>query len=178
MNRPISLPEMLDARERRAAVRRIFFKDFPDDGVLLQFTVNMPGSLKNNLMIREIFLEGFRSVAGEFTANRILSATSPDRITGPEGFLHIAGEAEDIKRKTCKLEDEHPWGRLWDFDVFTGTDDLLSRSEVDLKERLCLLCSRPAHDCARSKRHELQDLLERIDQIYKKYSVKKSESGL
>lgn len=78
--------------------------------------------------------------------------------------------AREVKRACCEIEDSHPHGRLMDIDVLSGGDRLsiLSRTEVGLPERRCLLCERPARECIRAGRHTTDELLARISEILKR----------
>lgn len=170
-DKPISLAEMLDAREKRASIRRAFFCKNKEGISLLQITVNIPGSLKNSNMIRDIYREAIRAVLEIFPQAHLLPSSSEDRITGPEAYLSLSLSGEEIKRESCHLEDNHILGRLWDIDVFTDTNHSLSRSEIALNGRICYLCDRPAHECSRSKRHSLEEIQEHIKNIYSQFSV-------
>ena len=66
MDKPVTLPEMLAAREERFAVRREFFKEESDASVLLQVTVNSPGPGKNSNKIRHIFDTCIMLIGKEF----------------------------------------------------------------------------------------------------------------
>ena len=90
--------------------------------------------------------------------------------TGFEAFLVVDLPAREVKRACCEIEDSHPHGRLMDIDVLSGGDRLsiLSRTEVGLPERRCLLCERPARECIRAGRHTTDELLARISEILKR----------
>ena len=178
MSRPISLSEMLDARERRAAVRGAFFRRAPEGACLLQITVNMPGSVKNGPAVRDIFLEALSSVVREFPSGAVDPAGSASKLTGPEGFLRLHHPSREVKERICRLEEEHPLGRLWDLDVFAGPDRPVSRGDLGLEPRRCLLCDRPAHACARSRAHPLEEILARIERIHRNYSVPNPRPGI
>ncbi|OQY32976.1 MAG: citrate lyase holo-[acyl-carrier protein] synthase [Spirochaetaceae bacterium 4572_59] len=168
---PVSLPEMLVAREQRAVFRYAYFSRINDSSSLLQITVNIPGSVKNSDMIRDIYREAIRAVCQLFPEAQLLPESSDIRKTGPEGYLSLFLWGEDIKRKTSLLEDSHILGRLWDIDVFTDPNHSLSRSEIGMTGRSCYLCERPAHECSRSKRHSLKEIQEYINNIYRQFSV-------
>ena len=121
-----------------------------------------------------------------------------DLPTGFEAFLVVDLPAREVKRACCEIEDSHPHGRLMDIDVLercpvepgmtgkepgmTGKEpgmtgsvtagcdrlSILSRTEVGLPERRCLLCERPARECIRAGRHTTDELLARISEILKR----------
>ncbi|ACZ19885.1 Phosphoribosyl-dephospho-CoA transferase (holo- ACP synthetase)-like protein [Thermanaerovibrio acidaminovorans DSM 6589] len=69
----------------------------------------------------------------------------------------VAAEADplEVKARCAALEEALPFGRLLDLDVFAGSDPLrsLKRGQVGLPERRCLVCNRPAKECAVAARH-------------------------
>ena len=71
-------------------------------------------------------------------------------------------DAQVLKSATTDLEEHHPLGRLWDLDVITASGTGLSRLQLGRPARRCLLCSRPARECGRSRRHSLPELLGKI----------------
>ena len=60
-----------------------------------------------------------------------------------------------------RLEDEDDLGRLLDLDGLTAEGRKLSRPTP----RTCLLCSRQAQLCARSRTHTVEELSERVRAI-------------
>jgi holo-ACP synthase len=167
---PVTLAQMLDARERRSALRREFFSR-NEGACLLQITVNIPGSGKNSPMVREIFDASLRALGGLFPEGRLLPESSRLLNTGPEAWISPGERASAAKRKTARMEESHIWGRLWDMDVFTSPDRSLSRSNVGLDERSCFLCGRPAHECARSGAHSKENLNAFIRELYEKNRI-------
>ncbi len=171
MDEPVSLESMLAARERRAALRREFFRGREEKTCLLQISVNIPGPEKNSPMIRDIFDASVAAVRQEFPRGKILPFSSRRLNTGPEAWLAIPVPAYDVKEKTGVLEENHPWGRLWDIDVFIDPDHSISRREAGLGERSCFLCNRPAHECARSRAHDKDELKAFIGELYEKNRI-------
>ena len=147
--RDVTLSEILAAREKRAARRR----ELMDCGnvALAQLTVNIPGNRKTSRMIRQIFLEGVSAIARVAGMNKQL--VLPDLLTGPEGYFLFSKTAVELKMSTLELEESHPLGRFWDIDIFFRPGRSLSRKELGFSGRRCYLCSRPAHECARSRAH-------------------------
>jgi len=83
-------------------------------------------------------------------------------LTGWEGFWVFDEEALFLKRYLVSLEEKHPLGRLWDFDVYDPVQGQLSRAEMGLPPRQCLLCSAPGAECTRSMRHTFNELDQEI----------------
>ncbi len=170
-DRAISLPEMLEAREKRAARRQAYFHSAVPGESLLQITVNIPGEVKNSDMIRRIYREAVRAVKELFPDARLLPESSENRRTGPEAYVSLSHTGMLIKKQSCQLEENHLLGRLWDIDVFTDPNHSVSRSEIGFPERRCYICDRPAHECSRSKRHSLDAILEHIRDLFRQFST-------
>ena len=166
----VSLQEMLDARERRGALRHAFFSRTNPPLTLLQITVNIPGPVKNSDMIREIYEEALRTINDHLPGAELMPESSDDLKTGPEGYYRLSLTGDEAKRKTSLLEDRCPLGRLWDMDVFTDPDHSVSRRDLGLESRRCYLCDSPAHECSRSKRHSLEKIRTHIETLYREHT--------
>ncbi len=134
---------------------------------LISFCVNMPGPDKACSESLIIFRAGIRALeiclAGK-------GWNSPGRreqyaITGPEALIGVEADAKELKRALLAVEESHPLGRLFDFDVLKTDGKAVSRADFALPLRRCLICSGPAAECARGRRHDLAELLEKIREI-------------
>lgn len=149
--RPVTVADMLDARDRRARRQKRFLEASP---VLICLTMNIPGSIKTSPEILAAFREGVRRVQSAVGARPILY----EAFTGPEAYVPLNADAEAVKREMCRIEDEEPLGRLFDLDVLTGNGEKHGRSALGFSPRSCLLCGKPAFACARSRAHSVSEL--------------------
>lgn len=149
--RPVTVADMLDARDRRAERQKRFLETSP---VLICLTMNIPGPIKASAEILAAFREGVRRVQSAVGARPILY----EAFTGPEAYVPLNADAEAVKREMCRIEDEEPLGRLFDLDVLTGNGEKHGRSALGFSPRSCLLCGKPAFACARSRAHSVSDL--------------------
>ncbi len=169
----VSLPEVLDAREKRALRQRELLLQYQKP--LLCFTMNIAGPVKNSLLIRQGFLYGLEDLALQLQRVKaeILYREIWDEATGNEAFLVIDASPVTIKRTACELEDADPLGRLYDMDLLMPAKDSASgfrkmeREELGFSGRQCLLCKRPAKECASRRIHPLSELVARTDEILK-----------
>lgn len=153
----VALPEMLDARERRAALQRALLERYRLPLVCL--SMNIPGAIKRTPCIRLLFDEGLRRFdALGFPLRRRLVL---DAATGCEAFLAVHADAGALKAAAVRLEEGFPAARLLDFDVLLPGGEKLSRGEP----RRCLLCDRPAAECARSRNHGLAALVQKTQAL-------------
>ncbi len=177
MDEPVTLRQMLDARERRSFFRQRFFEDQKGQ-LLIQFTLNIPGEQKNSPLYREVFQEGIRAVKHSVPKALLLAETDDRKHTGPEGYFAILAEPDETKNLLSQIEETHPLGRLWDMDLFSAPDMAVSRRDKGGSGRRCLVCARPAHECARSKAHSLYLILEEIRILAANYFAQSSSHAV
>ena len=163
--REATLREVLDNREERVLRQRRLLQQYP--GTLICFTMNIPGPVKNNLWIRggfrlgkRLLLDLLRSAAIEVYHQEEICA-----VTGCEGFFLVDAPAEKIKALTVRIEDSMEVGRLFDMDVLRPDGKKLSREELGMGGRACLLCGRPASICGPVRAHSAQELWQRTAQL-------------
>ena len=66
-----------------------------------------------------------------------------------------------LKEAACAIEDGTELGRLFDMDVLAPDGGKLDRPTP----RTCLICERPAKDCARSRTHTVAELQRRTHEL-------------
>lgn len=158
---PVDPFEILDQRELRASLLEDLAKRFPKD-TLVCFKLNIPGPIKNNDLIAQVFDDGVERIK-QVLPNPTICSVTVDK-TGPELILHIAEDSRLVKEKMIKLEESSPVARLYDIDVlYKGIQ--VSREALGRPQRPCFLCNNPAKACARSGAHQVNDLLEAIEQM-------------
>ena len=157
----VQLAQMLLARENRALRQRELLERY---GLpLISFTMNIAGPVKNSPLIRRGFQMGREALLGELKRSGIppVLCEELDADTGCEGLYVVDAEAASLKRLCCAIEERGALGRLFDFDVLTPDGKKLDRPAP----RLCLICARPAKDCARSRTHSVPELQARTREI-------------
>lgn len=161
----ITLEAMLRAREERAAVQAALLKKHALP--ILSFTLNIPGPIKHFALAEKLFDNGVAAINAALAANDIPAVQSVTRTlpTGCEYIAAVQGDALFIKRVTAALEESAPHARLYDIDIISPTMGHISRAAISAKPRLCFLCSAPAAECARSRRHSLTQLNEHVKDI-------------
>ena len=159
----VTLEDMLSARESRAMHQSELIDRY--DMPLISFTVIMPGSIKRNAFSKKIFSMGKEALEKALCPYGIKFFDEKDQKTGYEAFYCVDLPAETLKRITVDIEDGSRVGRLFDLDVISKDKTPISRSELGLGERLCLICDRPAHACSRSHLHSTEELLKEIERV-------------
>lgn len=148
----ISLHDILNAREARVRRQEALLAEH--GGVLVCFTMNIAGPVKRSPLIEAGFRLGQAQIRNLFSPLHNLCVVEP---TGCEGYYVLRGDPLEIKRQTALLEDSTPAGRLFDVDVLTVSGKV-SREQVGLAPRKCLLCDGDARVCGRSRAHSIEAL--------------------
>lgn len=153
--------EILEAREARSLLVKEKYRGFP----LLVIKANTPGTNKNPPQAYFLVDYFARIVKEKFPVSKIEFYKSAD---GPYWLVEFS-KIENFKADLIKIEDNHPLGRLIDLDFYLNPTESESRLALNLNPRKCLICSDAAMHCARSQKHSLQDLNQKIDSIILEY---------
>ena len=148
-----SLAEVLDRREARVETIRRMLAQAP---TVLCMKLNIPGPIKDNAMLRELFDHAAAAVEAEAEAWTVRCRLCYRGRTGSELFLGLDAPAEAVKRRMVALEST-ALGRLYDIDV-ENASGAVSRTALGFSERRCFLCDEPAKLCARSRRHSVAEM--------------------
>lgn len=158
-----SLQDILRAREIRVQYQEHLLNKY--EATVVSYKLNIPGPIKYNSLIKQIFDEGLKVFKLKLNENvfETLQEKTIYENTGPEYFGTFNIEPEKIKRLTTLIEETHPLGRLFDFDVIAPNGLQLSREELGIEQRKCLLCEKNAFECGRSRSHEVDALVVKIE---------------
>ena len=154
-----SLTEILDAREQRVVTQKALLARFSKP--LLCFTLNIPGPEKYNRDVSIAFSVGSWLLQDALRGKHLLYRQLDRKNTGCEGFYVVDMPAVELKRLAVELEEADAVGRLFDMDVLDVDGRKLSREELGLPRRQCLLCQQDAALCASTRAHGLDALQER-----------------
>ena len=158
----VALDAVLAARDARVARQQAMLAQ---GGVLLSLTLVAPGAVKRSPLLDAIF-------AAALAALRPLVDDARARIEAVDDSGHHAlylldGEARDWKTRMLALENRAPLSRLWDIDIIDRDGASVSRRDLGLPPRRCLLCDDDAKTCARERRHDIAALQADIARRYR-----------
>lgn len=161
MSRPVTVQDMLRARDERAERQADFL--CRHGAPLISFTMNIAGEIKVDEEIRRAFHEGERWINAHLTRRNIpvLDYVQNVAFTGCEALWAVESEASWLKMQMTAIEESCPLGRLFDIDVIDKDGTHLSRGT----ERTCLICGGPVRACARSRAHSAEALFDRAQEI-------------
>jgi len=159
------IEHVLRNRDARVNEQHLLFGKVKNNQSLINAKLNIPGPIKNNFYLMELFNRGFE----QFTDGlEIIQKVTWDFSTGPEVFAIVNQAPENIKQTAIKFEDNNEFGRLFDIDILVYKSDVLcplSRSEFKEPERKCLICDKPAKVCARSRTHSVAEMQQYINKL-------------
>lgn len=165
MDREVSLKEILEARERRAAAQAALRTRHALP--VLSYTLNIAGPVKRTDLLRRGFELGLRRITEQLSRHNLhpAEALRTEAPTGDEWLCAVSGDPLQLKRLTCAVEDADALGRLMDVDVLDTEGHKIERGALGLPPRRCLLCDREAWLCARSRTHSAEALFARAERM-------------
>ena len=161
----VTIEDMMKCRERRAFIQQQYLDTYHK--TVISFCMNIPGPLKTNADIRKAFDIGVSEISAVLSTQKlcILAQCSFHDKTGDELLLCVDGDAVLIKKLMCEIEEYHALGRLYDIDVLDQNGTKLSRPSF----RKCILCDCQAQECARSRKHRVDEMFWKITDMIKNY---------
>ena len=181
----ITLEQLLKSRDERVEHQKDLLGTHPGKS-LLCLTVQLPGPEKRNRTSLAIAQAGVKAIREAFKPEY---EELRDLETGYEAYFLVSLLATEAKRIACQIEDKHPLGRLMDIDVLTTTAEgnyfsgrcpknqfpsaiakpthvsVVSRADIGLEPRKCLLCDNEVRYCMRAKTHTVGELMARIEEM-------------
>ena len=156
----IDLAQMLARREARVNEQRLFLNKY--NAPLISFSMNIPGPIKTNELIRKAFDLGKNLLLNALeNAHAVINeCVEVHEATGDELLLSVKNIApEELKGLTMKIENDSNLGRLFDIDVIDAEGNKLSRKTF----RTCLICKKQAQECARSRTHTVKEMQDAVE---------------
>ncbi len=161
----VSVLDMAQCRERRAQAQREMLAKHQSP--LVSFTLNVPGPIKTSPLLERGFLWASDAILKRLKGAGYvpLDIQYEKAFTGWEMLCAVKGTAEEIKQALCPLEESDAFGRLLDIDILREDFTKVSREEIGLPPRRCLLCDNPAAVCGRSRAHSAEELYHHVVNI-------------
>lgn len=158
----VDLQRMLTRREARSLQQQNLLQ--VHHCPLVSFSMNIPGPIKTNSLVRKAFILGRNLLLSQLekAGAKILEASEIHEDTGDELLLSVENvQPEILKDIAVSIEEASELGRLYDIDVIDAEGRKLSRQTF----RKCLICSRQAQECARSRAHSVSEMQAAIENI-------------
>lgn len=157
----VTIVDMMECRERRVQIQNKLIQEFHVP--VISFCMNIPGPVKTSERIRSGFESGKEDLMKALLNNRvkIYKTIEFHEITGDELLLSADAPAEKLKDIAVLIEENHKYGRLFDIDIIKINGEKISRQAY----RKCLICGDQAQNCARSRKHTIEELQKQIKKI-------------
>ena len=177
MSNECILSDVLLFREKKAEIQKRFLK-MQKKGSVISFGLNIPGPNKTGELIQYAFLEGQNCIESYLKKNgwEISKTVSLNEKAGYAKIYLVKGDPVVLKKDLVYKEENHELGRLFDIDVLSAEEVAISRKQIGVHERKCLMCTEDAKVCARSRRHSVEELNNRISYMIEMWR-KKDDSG-
>ena len=160
----VGIDEILNCREKRVVIQNEMIRKYKKP--VISFTMNIPGPIKTNNEIKKAFDIGKNLILEKLKENNIeiLEIQELNENTGNELFISTNLLAEKIKNITVVIEESSELGRLFDIDIIDINFEKLSRKSF----RKCLICEEQAQECGRSRKHSIEELQNKVEEILSK----------
>jgi holo-ACP synthase len=164
--------EILNARENRWNTRLMLIEKFSLP--VISITMNIPGCQK----VRDDYIRVYNTVVEHFTgileSNGFVMKYKEHRVgaDGQETFIVVEEDAYKLKELSIQAEEKHPLGRLVDIDILDWNKNNISRKDLGIAERKCIVCGEAVHPCIVGRRHSVDEVLTSIDKIIRNYYKK------
>lgn len=156
---------ILEDREKRFLKVLSLYEKF--NLPILVGKINYPGNNKNTLeaifafnVLYSLLIEKFKKF--------IIFSEIDEGFDGKSIIIVLNLDKIKAKKMAVEIEENHQLGRIFDIDVYEG-EKSVSRKDLGLNERRCVVCSDDARVCAREGRHTVADVLKAINFIIETY---------
>ncbi len=147
-----NMEEILAFREEKSKRREALSERFRKP--VVSFSLNLPGPEKRSFLADYAFYKGAK--LGLFAFEKAAHFETLSTPGGECAFFVVDLPAKELKDRVQNLENSAT-GRLFDFGVYDETGKALHRKTP----RRCLLCEKPAVECAGRRSHPLSELTEK-----------------
>ena len=158
----VALDAVLAARDARVARQQALLAQ---GGMLLSLTLVAPGAVKRSPLLDAIFAAALDALRPYVSDARARQEAVDDG--GHHALYLLDGDAHDWKKRVIALENRSPLARLWDIDIIDRDGKPVSRRDLGLPSRRCLICDDDAKSCARARRHHIGELQADIARRYR-----------
>lgn len=156
------LQRVLEAKEERADYQKQLIDEYHLP--LISLTLNLVGGYFQYDKSGIVLEKASEAIDETFLKNIVFKEIRLGK-WGAEGFWIVTLPLEIIKKKTIEIENLHPLGRLFDIDVI-GLDGIpISRRDMGIESRKCMICNNSALECYIEKKHSQEELKLKINEI-------------
>jgi len=163
---------VLEAREERWAKKIALARDLVAGASgrpasLAVLTLRMPAFLRTSGRFSSNAFSMHASFAAELRKKGIGILREEFRTSGdgPESYISVSFDPLELKRLAVEWESTHPLGELADLDVMDAKAKPITRADLNLPPRKCLICENEAAVCSAAQSHEKAVIEARVNEI-------------
>ncbi|MGD1823548.1 MAG: triphosphoribosyl-dephospho-CoA synthase CitG [Pleomorphochaeta sp.] len=177
-NNVVSLNDILALRDNRQQLINDLIKEYNKTIIIL--SLNIVGPIKVFNLSIKTFYEGNSLILDKLNLCNceILYHHINKSNCGYEGYYVLDVDHKFIKKQLSEIEDTSSLGRLFDIDVISNNGLKISREDLNLEGRKCILCDNPVFLCSRSRNHSVTELIDKEIEIMISYFAEKMANDL
>ncbi|MCB5722068.1 citrate lyase holo-[acyl-carrier protein] synthase [Pediococcus acidilactici] len=157
-----SIEDILNDRDERVYVQNQLSRKYVVNSIVV-IKLNIPGPIKNNSNLHKVFVNGVNRFLNRVDNTKII--LNWDKPAGNTCFIISELSANDVKERAIDFENNDDIGRFFDIDVIAGgRNKSISRTDLGLEPRKCFVCGNLAKNCARSRKHSVNELQQFIQE--------------
>ncbi|WP_394243817.1 citrate lyase holo-[acyl-carrier protein] synthase [Vibrio astriarenae] len=141
---------------------------------LLRVTTFVPRIMANSEVAEKIYSIAKQQVHDTLSQSnyKVIESDSFEDKDGKGLLMAISGASStQLKRAMIKLENNHPLGPLFNFDVLNRDGKMVSRRSSEMEPRKCIICDHAASYCAASHIHSEESLEREVLQLLGRHLV-------
>lgn len=150
-----SILEILNSRDERVKKHRELMDRYHLP--IISYTLNLAGNIKKSPIFDIIFNQGLELIQSEI-GDEVFKEIKRET-TGNIAYYVVDCEIKTLKKKMVEIENREPSGRLYDIDVISQDLKPISRIDIGLVARSCIVCKRPYLECRKNKSHTIEEII-------------------
>lgn len=128
--------------------------------------INYCGNDKNSVEVKKAFGILLENLKANFTTwtryTEIINGYD-----GPAVLMVLDMNLFKAKELGIRIEEKMPIGRVFDIDIYKVDGNSVSRADINIEPRKCLICDMDGRVCMRLGKHTLNDIKCKINSIIK-----------
>ncbi|MDO5715089.1 MAG: citrate lyase holo-[acyl-carrier protein] synthase [Tissierellia bacterium] len=158
--------KLLAAKEKRSLRQKKWIQKYQRP--ILTLMLNIPGPHKVSPSYDRVLGRVFTTIQRDL-GKKIIAFEYYKSLWGNYYIIACDINGVDLKKYCIKLEESESIGRILDLDVFDTQGQNISRKDLNLPQRKCLLCPKEARLCIRQESHSIEELENTVNHLVLNY---------
>ncbi|WP_342638224.1 citrate lyase holo-[acyl-carrier protein] synthase [Orientia tsutsugamushi] len=122
---------------------------------LVSISLNVPGWPKTNKTIQRLFKQCLNDILSKIRLEYLGMITND---AGEYCYFQSMNDPYLLKSLFCVMENNQPYYRVIDIDVYSSNNKVISRNEIGYSSRACFLCNKSCEVCIATQSHSKYEL--------------------